>query len=222
MRPSRRGRPRTVAAAALIASATALGAADAPDPWRALELLRAALAADGSLGARFEQSYVPAGFEIGDVESGTVAVAMPDCLRWDYVDPYRKSFLVCGDRAWSWVEGEPRGQRFPIEAEREMGLDLLLLPTADLAQRYRARSSRAEGGEIELELEPLASDADLAVADLTLTADGRRPLALAWRDREGSVTGFRFEEWRKLSTRESFEPPLTIEWSDPDTPDPLR
>jgi len=217
-------RPPPIAlAAALFAATTAAGAGgETIDPWSALERLRARLAADGHLEADFRQSYVPAGFELGDTESGSVALAMPDCLRWDYREPYRKSFLVCGSRAWSWVEDEPRGQRFTIDAEREMGLDLLLLPASELEKRYRATATRAAGGEVELVLEPLDDEAELAVANLGLDASGGRPLSLDWKDREGNVTSFRFDRWRPLETESAFEPPAHLDWADPATADPVR
>lgn len=208
-----------VAALALVAAPPA-GAAD--DPWAALEALRAALAADGPVEGAFRQSFVPAGFTTGDTESGSVALSLPDCLRWDYLEPDRKSFLVCGDRAWSWIEGEPRGQRFTIEADRELGLDLLLLPAAELATRYRATAHRLAQGELELVLEPLADDAALAVANLVLAADGRRPAALDWRDREGNVTSFRFDAWHPLADGDRFAPPLALEWSDPNAAGGVR
>ncbi len=144
---------------------------------------------------------------------------MPDCLRWDYDQPDRKSFLVCGSRAWSWVEGEPRGQRYTIDADREMGLDLLLLPSSELATRYRARASRSPpGGEIELELEPLAAAADLVAATLRLDGAGRRPLALEWRDRDGNATQFHFSNWHRVDHPDLFAPPSRLEWSDPALP----
>jgi len=213
MRTSPRRPSLRTAAALALALAGAARADD--DPWRAIEALRAALAADGPVEADFRQSFVPAGFTTGDTESGAVALSLPDCLRWDYTEPDRKSFLVCGARAWSWVEGEPRGQRFTIEADRELGLDLLLLPAAELAARYRAAAHRLAQGELELVLEPLADDAGLAVANLVLASDGRRPAALDWRDREGNVTSFRFEGWRRLADGERFAPPPGLEWSDP-------
>jgi outer membrane lipoprotein carrier protein len=201
-----------VAALSLLAALPAAG--ESVDPWQALERLRSRLAADGHLEAEFRQSYVPAGFELGDTESGAIALAKPACLRWDYREPYRKSFLVCGSRAWSWVESEPRGQRFTIDAEREMGLDLLLLPAVELARSWRAAATRT-AGRIELVLEPLDPGSELAVANLGLDRDGSRPLSLDWRDREGNVTSFRFDRWRPLESEAAFEPPMHVEWADP-------
>ncbi len=188
------------------------------DPWRALELLRGELARTGPLGAEFTQSYVPAGFESGDSESGRVAIGLPDCLRWDYAQPYAKSFLVCGARAWNWVEGEPRGRRATIDAADERGLDLLLLPADELARRYRLTiSSTTEGGS-ELAFEPLDTESELAAANLVVDASGGRPLALEWRDREGSVTSFRFRSWHALESTGIFSPPEALDWTDPVEP----
>jgi len=201
--------------AALLAALSEPVRGEEPDPWKSLETLRSALATDGQLSAGFEESYVPAGFSSGDTESGSVDLSIPDCLRWDYTEPYRKSFLVCGDRAWSWVEGEPRGQRYTIQSDREMGLDLLLLPSAELAKRYKAKASNAPGGEIEIELEPLVPEEDIVAANLRLAADGRRPVALDWRDKEGNVTSFRFRDWRRVDQPSLFDPPAAMEWSQP-------
>jgi len=214
---------RRLAVAILTSLATLAAAPDAAEaPWAAVEGLRAALAADGPVEADFRQSFVPAGFTTGDTEAGAVALSLPDCLRWDYTEPDRKSFLVCGARAWSWVEGEPRGQRFTIDADQELGLDLLLLPASELAARYRATAHRLPQGELELVLEPLAADGDLAVANLVLTADGRRPAALDWRDREGNVTSFKFESWHALADGDRFAPPVALEWAEPAAAPGLR
>lgn len=208
-------RPSSISSALLLALiATTASAAEPADPWRALERLRTELAHSGALGAEFVQSFVPAGFETGDSESGTIALGLPDCLRFDYLDPDPKAFLVCGERAWSWVPGEPRGKRIAIDAEDEIGLDLLLLGSAELATRYRLQASRSDGGGVELAFEPLDPEARLAAGNLTIDAAGSRPLALSWRDREGAVTSFAFRAWRPLGADDRFTPPTAIEWSE--------
>jgi len=201
---------------ALFVTAAAAPAADAgPEPWAALDRLRRELASGGPLLADFVQTFTPAGFASGETESGRLALSMPDCLRFDYMEPYRKSFLVCGARAWSWVEGEPRGQRVAIDAGSEMGLDLLLLPAQRLAARYRASAAERPGGETELALEPLDEAAPLVAANLTAAGAPARPLALDYRDREGNVTSFRFSNWRALDDAAAFSPPPGVEWNEP-------
>lgn len=211
---------RAVLLLALLGAAPAAGddpasSDPARDAWRAIDQLRRELAASGTLSADFVQTYTPAGFTTGESESGRLALSTPDCLRFDYSDPYRKSFLVCGSRAWSWVEGEPRGQRVTIDASREMGLDLLLLPAAQLAARYRATASSLRDGELAVALEPRAADAPLVAADLAIAPGGSRLAALDYRDREGNVTGFRFSNWRALEDADVFTPPAEVEWTEP-------
>lgn len=173
------------------------------------------MAAAGGLSADFIQTFTPAGFRSGDVESGRIAIALPDCLRWDYLEPYRKSFLVCGARAHSWVEGEPRGQRATIEARQEMGLDLLLLPIAGLEERYRATAHPTSEGRLDLALEPVDPEAPLAAVDLTLDPARARVVGLDYRDREGNVTSFRFSGYGALDDPDAFTPPPGLDWSEP-------
>lgn len=199
----------------LLSASTLLGAAPVEDPWSALERLRTRMAQPGGLAADFVQTFTPAGFASGEVESGRVALQLPDCLRWDYLQPYRKSFLVCGARAHSWVEGEPRGQRTTIEARHEMGLDLLLLPIAELRGRYRAAAQVATEGQLDLVLEPLGADSPLVAANLALDLARERLSTLEYRDREGNVTSFRFSAYRPLDDPEAFTPPREIDWQEP-------
>ncbi len=200
---------------AALSAATAGAAPPAEDPWSALERLRRRMAVPGGLAAEFVQTFTPAGFASGEVESGRVALQLPDCLRWDYLEPYRKSYLICGSRAHSWVEGEPRGQRTTIEARHEMGLDLLLLPIAELRGRYRAAAQVATEGQLDLVLEPTGADSPLAAANLALDLERERLSRLEYRDREGNVTSFRFSGYRALEDPEAFTPPPGLDWQEP-------
>lgn len=189
--------------------------ASAIDPWQALTELRLHLAASGALVAKFRQTFVPAGFATGDEESGRVALALPDCLRWDYLSPYRKSFLLCGSRAWSWVEGEPQGQRMDVEAKDEAGLDLLLRPADELRSRYRAAFAPGEGGEVVVVLEPASAGGTLVRAELHMDAGQRELLALKTRDVEGNETRFWFSGYRPIADPDPFTPPRELEWKEP-------
>jgi outer membrane lipoprotein carrier protein len=211
-------RPARFAALALALGATAFAlpaAAGAADPWQALRELRRELAAAGELQATFTQRYVPAGFEDGDAERGAITVGLPDCLRWDYAEPYPKSYLLCGSRLHAWTRGEPQGQRMSVDPEGQPGLDLLLLPAEELASRYTAETTTGAAGRTAIVLRPAKPEAALADATFELDPKTRRPAALAYRDREGNTTRFEFGEFRKVDDAAIFTPPPAVEWKEP-------
>ena len=200
--------------------AAGLFAAAAPpssaiDPWQALTELRLHLAASGALTASFRQSYVPAGFATGDEEAGQVALALPDCLRWDYSEPYPKSYLLCGSRLHTWVAGEPQGERLHVESRNEAGLDLLLLPVEQLKSRYTAVARPATGGAIAVELVPTAPASRIARAELLFDLASQRPTELSYRDREGNLSTFRFGAFELLDNDLHFTPPTDLIWKEP-------
>ncbi len=196
---------------------TALLAASPPaaaDSWSRIEGLRRALAEDGALVARFTQTYVPSGFSSGESESGTLYLALPDCLRWDYDDPYPKSFLLCGQDVYSWNRGETMGRRSRVDARQEAGLDLLLLSVEELRARYQANlGANAD----DISLVPLRAPAG-APAQATLRVDptGRRLTQLAYVDREGNQTRFELSDYRsrRADERDIFQPPAKISWQE--------
>lgn len=185
-------------------------------PWRLLDDVRRDLAAAGAVAADFVQDYVPAGFTSGEREAGRLALRLPDCLRWDYESPYPKSYLLCGDRFYGWNPEDGTGQRATVEGREEPGLDLLLLPVAELRERYRATARGVEGGEelLEILLEPPVEGGPLADARLLLDRRALRLLELAYRDREGNETRFRISGYRPLGATDAFEPPRGITWRD--------
>ncbi|MCB1055252.1 MAG: outer membrane lipoprotein carrier protein LolA, partial [Acidobacteria bacterium] len=155
MVPTRAVFPLPLLALLVLLSATSPALAAAPDPWTVLEEVRASTAAAGVLEADFRQTYVPAGFDQGESEGGTMYLELPDCLRWDYRDPYPKSFLLCGGVVHAWNPEDGVGRRYLVEPEDEPGLDLLLLSTGDLKERYRASTEPGEGEAVDVVLVPL-------------------------------------------------------------------
>lgn len=183
------------------------------DPWALLAELRRKLAAEGAVATDFVQTFLPAGFSTGEEERGQLALAVPDCLRWDYEAPFPKSFLICGEVAFSWTPGEPTGRRLQLRAREQAGLDLLLLPTAELAARYQARVERS-AGRLSVALVPLSEELGLAAARLELDPATSLPAALAWTDLEGNRSRFEFAAYRGLANREAFVAPVEVEWRD--------
>ncbi len=193
---------------------TAAAAPAADDPWATLDAVRDALASAGPIEAQFTQTYVPAGFSNGEEESGTLALALPDCLRWDYRQPYDKTFLLCGEVAHYWNAEDRTGRRYRVDRENEPGLDLLLLGVDDLKARYRARQRPAEAGRVTVELEPLQPVESVAEATLVVDPAAQRIVGLSYRDREGNSTRFRITGYHALDRDGAFDPPRQIRWQD--------
>lgn len=205
-------RTRAGILATLVAGAAA-ASNPPPDPFQALEDLRLALASRGAIYARFEQSFVPAGFSSGEVESGTVALDLPSCLRWDYLEPMAKSFLLCELELYSWNPGEGSGQLVALENAEQPGLDLLVLPRARLEALYSATWSASPTGLDQVELEPRDPDhSSIARATLIFDHDKATLDKLAWNDREGNRTTFLFTGWEACETCAGFVPPADITW----------
>lgn len=197
----------------VVAAAGGAGAATpAPEPWELLADLRAELSENGPLIADFEHTYIPAGFESGESEGGTLAIALPDCLRWDYTWPFYKTYLLCGDRVHSWNPGEASGRQYPVERSRAPGLDLLLLGIDRLQSRYEATLLPAEDGHTRVRLVPTEPIADLTSAVFTIDAARSRLIALEWTDTESSRTRFELSDLRPLGRLELFSPPADLEW----------
>lgn len=206
--------PLALALAAAVL-APAAGAGDVPqDPWALLVEARERMVAAGAQRSEFRQTYVPAGFETGDEEVGAIAVDLPGCLRWDYVGPYPRTYLLCHGVLHHWVHGEETGRRGAIDPREEPGLDLLLLDTDELARRYRADLSGEAPQRPSVVLLPLDEAAPLTRARLDFDAELtlRR---LSFRDREGNITRFDLGRFRPLADRALFEPPPDIAWREP-------
>ncbi|HWM94700.1 MAG TPA: outer membrane lipoprotein carrier protein LolA [Thermoanaerobaculia bacterium] len=194
-----------------------LAQAQAPvqdDPWAVLSGVRKSLVEAGPTEASFTQTYIPAGFSSGEKETGRMFLALPDCMRWDYRDPYPKSFLLCGGVAHSWNPEDKTGRRYRIDRQNEPGLDLLLLGLDDLKTRYRATAKAVDGGRIEVSLSPKEKLAELADAALTVDPAKQRLVAIAYHDREGNLTRFEIKDYRDLPRRGQFSPPAGIRWDE--------
>lgn len=203
-------------AALLFTLSTTSASAQADDPWVTLDAVRKSLAAAGPEAAGFVQTFVPAGFTSGESEQGNLALHLPDCLRWDYEQPYPKAFLICGARAFSWNPQDRRGQRSWIEREKEPGLDLLLLPGKALAERYDATLEGRPGGRVAILLTPKAGHGGASLKDATLVVDvaAARLVELAYSDLEGNRTRFEISGYHGLADTGKFNPPEGIVWED--------
>ena len=215
----------------LIAPSTA-SADDAA--WDELARTREALAAE-RLVVEFVQTYVPAGFSSGDEESGRLFVGLPECLRWDYEEPYPRSYLLCGQTVWVWSPDDAYGDRYLGVSREETGLDFLMLSVERLRRKYDAALGEGADGEVVIELRGRGGGttagrdagrfsegsgggdgAAFALAKVVRDAETGRPVRLAYTDLEGNETTFALTVYNALEDREAFLPPTEIQWVDTD------
>jgi outer membrane lipoprotein-sorting protein len=202
--------------AAAQTAAPAPAAEEARDPWAALTAVRRALIAGGPTAAEFTQRYVPAGFTTGEEEGGRLALSLPDCLRWDYTEPYSKSFLLCGSEAFYWNPDDGTGRRYPVDREREPGLDLLLLGVDELAGRYTARVED-DGGRLAMVLTPRAGTetaGGFTRATLAIDPTTDRLVEISYLDAEGNRSSFTIGDYRPLAEDGLFTAPDNIVWQE--------
>jgi hypothetical protein len=140
-----------------------------------------------------------------------MALHLPDCLRWDYDQPYPKSFILCGNVIHYWNPGETEGQTDEIDSHHEPGLDLLLVGVDELQLRYTATAKRDAQG-VSITLRPTTPSE--FVAEATLELDGKldRLLVLRYLDPEGNRTEFRISDYRSGVTTGTFNPPKDVTW----------
>jgi len=190
---------------------TQVFAAAEVDPWALLVELRSALVGDSPLTVDFDQTFTPAGFSTGDTESGSLAMALPSCLRWDYRDPFPRSFLLCGELAYSWNPGEASGRLHRVADDERQGLDLLRLNVDSLRHQYSAAIELLETG-FAVHLRPLDDASDITHASLNVAPTRNRLLAIAFEDAEGNTTSFTLRDYTPTASSGPFTPPIDVDW----------
>ena len=186
-------------------------AADEPDPWIELQALKERLAGE-IVSADFVQTFLPAGFSSGDEETGVLHLSIPDCLRWDYREPYPKTYLVCGQEAYTWNEGEPQGRRLVLESDAEPGLDFLRLRVETLKLRYSARSETLDTNLLRIVFTPLDPRHSLVHASVDLDMTTHLLRNVTYEDLEGNRSRFDISNYRPTSGSTPFDLPSNIEW----------
>ncbi len=176
--------------------------------------MRRSLVEAGPTTATFSQTYVPAGFASGEKESGSLSLHLPDCLRWDYRDPYPKGFLLCGEMVQAWNPEDHTGRRYRIDRKNEPGLDLLLLGVDDLKARYNAVTRSSANGQIEIALSPKGKAGELTDASLAIDPATLRVVEVSYHDRESNLTRFQIGNYRPLAQPGRFAPPPDVKWEE--------
>ena len=133
-------------AALLVAAGSPAAPAPAADLARKVQ---AYYEATRDLEAKFQQTYIYAGFGRRQVSSGTLRVKKPGMMRWDYEKPTPKTIAVKGARL---VQFEPEEKQAYVDekfdASAMSAAVTFLLGKGDLAREFDL--STGEGGTLVL------------------------------------------------------------------------
>ncbi len=165
-----------------------LAANPAPD---ALDRLAAALRASPGWRAAFVQEYVPEGFDTGTSESGTLTLAPPARLRFDYTSGAPRIFATDGSvgRLVDLGAGTCDAVRLDAGAWARLPLSAVLDPGA----ARRAFDIEAVGPAIRLI--PKEPTPDLARVTVTVGPKDLPYDVTVW-DASGNRNRFTFSDWR--------------------------
>lgn len=166
-----------------------------------------------SLKAKFTESF--AGMGMQRTESGTLLLAKPGRMRWDYSAPSGKMFLLDGKYAWFYKEGDPQVQR--IEAKKlddlRSPLRFLLGHTQLEKEVEHLTGAPAANGEFTLTGQPKGQENRVSRLELTVTRDGEIT-GITIEETDGATTRFIFTDEQSDAPIEAnefrFTPPAGV------------
>jgi len=169
-----------------------------------------------SLEADFLQIYIPAAESRGLEEKGHLYLKKPDLMRWDYISPERKSFLLKGELFLSYFFEDKQVVRQPLAEEEIKGSILgLLSGKTNLLELYSAQvlSILSDGATLVLRLEPRQKG---EIEQVLLEIDQRRWLIqkLSFLESTGSRQEFYFSRFQlnKPLPNSTFTIPVPPDW----------
>ena len=144
-----------------------------------------------SLKAGFTETYEGMGRR--RTESGTLLLARPGRMRWDYSSPAGKLFLLDGKYAWFYTRGSSQAQRIPAKELDDLRSPLrFLLGHTQLEKGLvHLHLASAPNGAYTLTGQPKGQEQRIPRLSLTVTAEGTI-LAIEGEESDGSMTRFTF------------------------------
>jgi outer membrane lipoprotein carrier protein len=147
-----------------------------------------------SLKAGFAETYT--GMGMNRSESGTLLLAKPGRMRWDYTSPPGKVFLLDGKYGWFYTPGAPQVQRVPAKQLDDLRSPLrFLLGHTELEKELsglQASPDAAGPGDAILTGHPKGPDNRVSRVVLKVDTASGAILALEIDETDGAVTRFTF------------------------------
>jgi len=163
-----------------------------------LETVADALRGSPAWTAEFEQRYLPAGFDDGTVDSGTVLLASPDRLRFEYAGAPGRVFAFDGQVARMVDPGAATCDAVRLDEARRGSLPLAVLAAPGRQEELFAQ--RLEG--VTLVLTPHRPDPEVSELRIDIDADGL-PSRFTVVDGAGNRNEFSFSRWRRAGAPEA-------------------
>jgi outer membrane lipoprotein carrier protein len=144
-----------------------------------------------SLKAAFTESY--AGLGVRRSESGTLLLAKPGRMKWEYNSPAGKLFVLDGHYAWFYTPGDPQAERIPAKELDDLRSPLrFLLGHTQIEKELDGLSmTPASNGFYTLAGRPKGQEKRVARLALTVTAVGTIT-GIEIEEADGAITRFIF------------------------------
>jgi outer membrane lipoprotein carrier protein len=174
------------------------GAAAPAEAVAAARALERRLAEVTALVAQFTQVVESPALPTAQTESGTLYLARPGRMRWEYSTPAGKLAIADGHRTWLYLPEDRQALSAPLGGPgQDQGIGLLLGGTTDILAVFAPRlvPGRESGGPTLLALRPLSPDAPYDEVRVE-TGAGGFPRTLIVNDPLGGRVTYRFEAIR--------------------------
>jgi outer membrane lipoprotein carrier protein len=151
--------------------------------------------------ASFEQRYVGGALRKQTVERGTVQVKKPGRMRWDYVEPERKSFVADGRRLYAHVPADRQVVISAIPAEDQASTPILFLAgKGNLVRDFSVTTTTVEGapaGTLAIRLTPKRREREYEWLALVVDDKTMAIRMLVAGDSQGGTSSFTFTDLRE-------------------------
>ena len=141
------------------------------------------------LSVQFSETYRGMGME--RTERGTLLLAKPGRMRWNYTQPAGKLFVMDGKAAYSYTPGDAQAQRYPSKQLDDFRSPLrFLLGHSQIQKELLHLTMTPDGPDYHLGGVPQGMEQRVSSVELTVTSDGTIE-AMRWTETDGAITEFR-------------------------------